>query len=96
MTRLVAAIAVVLMLCSAASAAQVWVPGCAYYPYGVAPAYDYGYAAPAAYPARAYYRAPAYYYRAPAVVYAAPVPVRARVYYGYPPPRRAVWGVVPY
>lgn len=93
MTRLVAAIAVVLMLCSAASAAQVWVPGYAYYPYAVAPA-PYV----AAYPSPAYCPAPAYY-PAPTVVYAAPVPVRARVYYyGYPPPppRRVVWAVPVY
>ena len=98
MTRLFAAIAVVLMLCSAASAAQVWVPAYAYHPYAVAPApYVAAYPSSAYCPAPAYYPGPAYY-PSPAVVYGRPVPVRPRVYYyGYPPPpRRVVWGVPVY
>ena len=99
MKRFVAAIALVLLLASVASAAHVWVPGYAYYPYRAARVYAYP--APVVYPYSAYYPAPAVTYSSPAVVYPAPpvvypapVVVRPRAwYYGYPWPRRAAWGV---
>jgi len=96
MKRLVAAIAIVLLFCSAASAAQVWVPAYSVYPYAAPAPYVAAYPAPVYAPARVYRAAPAYY-PAPTMVYAAPVPIRARVYYGYaPPPRRVVLAVPVY